>query len=104
MTSYLFYYQHPAPNPLVSPTTTIPWSCTVQQYKPISPSPTQPSSEFYLFNYENVPDKSFMCAVPPSSTALVLEADKEIQLILEKTKTHSKHQTYTITVCNVFWF
>jgi hypothetical protein len=90
MTSYLFP-SPTIPTPVVAPTSSRPWGFTVQVYKPTGPNT---GADLFLFNYDDVPEKSFLVV-----SNIVVEADREVQLILEKTKTHNKTNTYVVMVC-----
>lgn len=87
MTSWVFFL--PTAPQIVSPHSQ-PWEFSAQVFKQSGP----PAPELYLFNYGDMPGKSFLCI-----GSVVVEADKEIQLILDKTKTHNRSNIITVSVC-----
>lgn len=57
------------------------------------PAGLQAAPDLFLFNYDDTPEKSFLY-----SGGNVVEADREIQLILEKTKSHTRTNTLVVEV------
>eukprot|EP01127_Copromyxa_protea_P005499 TRINITY_DN15429_c0_g1_i1.p1 TRINITY_DN15429_c0_g1~~TRINITY_DN15429_c0_g1_i1.p1 ORF type:complete len:183 (-),score=29.75 TRINITY_DN15429_c0_g1_i1:44-592(-) len=97
MTSYLFSVPS-LPTNTVTPTSSRPWGFTVQVFKPTG---SQTSPDIYIFNYDDISDKSFMYIASPQP--VVVEADREVQMILEKTKTHNRANIWVVSGTESKW-